>query len=247
MRWNWAVRVLALVAAGPLSAQEADKRLTLAAPKTLTESGLIDFLVPRFSLKTSIRITLAPEGAGADAVLGDEGVAAFEGLDQVWHLDVGADPDAQRFADWLMSDVGRGTVDQFAVDGTAVFSSSLTQLVEVAEVSYDGDAARGAELALERCGRCHVVSEENRMKAIGSTPSFAVLRTLPNWDGRFLAFYTLNPHPAFTQVAEVTPPFDQSRPSPIEPVRITLDELEDVLSFVAAMPPADLGAPVQSR
>lgn len=247
MRLIGLLAALAFANAGALSAQEADKRLTLAAPAALTESGLIGFIAPRFSLKTAIRITVVPEGSAADAVFGPEGIAAFEGPDQVWHLAVGTDPDAQRFADWLLSDVGRGTVEQFTVDGAAVFSSTVKKAAKVAKVSFDGDAARGAALSMTHCGRCHVVSEENRMKAIGSTPSFAVLRTLPNWDERFLAFYALNPHPAFTQVDEVTPPFDMARPSPIEPVRITLDELDDILSFVAAMAPADLGAPIQTR
>ena len=85
------------------------------------------------------------------------------------------------------------------------------------------------------------------MNDIGSTPSFAVLRTLRNWDSRFQAFYALNPHPAFTQVAEVTPPFDRTRPSPIVPVEITLDDLEHILTFVAQIPPADLGAPIRSQ
>ncbi|WP_222435228.1 hypothetical protein [Puniceibacterium confluentis] len=238
---------LALFAAGAVAAQDADRKLRLAAPAALTDSGLIDFLVPRFSLKTSTRITLVAEGSEADAVFGTEGAVAFSGLGRAWHLAVGADPDAQRFADWLLSDIGRGTVDQFAVDGQTVFSSVVEGDAEVAEVTFDGDAARGAVLSLAHCGRCHVVGDMNRMKAIGSTPSFAVLRTLPDWGGRFRGFYTLNPHPAFTQVAEVTLPFAKTLPSPIEPVRITLDDLDDILSFVAAITPADLGAPIQSR
>jgi hypothetical protein len=82
------------------------------------------------------------------------------------------------------------------------------------------------------------------MNAIGSTPSFAVLRALPDWGARFQGFFALNPHPAFTQVADVTDPFPIDRPPPIIPVEITLDDLEAILAFVAAMEPADLGAPL---
>lgn len=57
----------------------------------------------------------------------------------------------------------------------------------------------------------------------------------------------MNPHPAFTQVAEVTPPFDETRPSPIVPVEITLDELENILAYVAVLSPADLGAPLEHK
>lgn len=229
------------------AAQEADKRLRLAVPPELVESGVIDYLVPRFSLKTATRIAVVGPGAEADARLGSDGRAAFEGMGQVWHLSVGADPDAEAFADWLFSEVGRNTLDSFAPDGETVFTSEVKKTVAVAKVSYDGDADEGAALALTHCGRCHVVGEINRRKSIGSTPSFAVLRTLGDWDSRFQAFYALNPHPAFTQIAEVTPEFDITRPSPIAPVEMTLDDLEDIMAYVAEIAPADLGAPIQSR
>ena len=85
------------------------------------------------------------------------------------------------------------------------------------------------------------------MNAIGSTPSFALLRTFEDWDYRFQAFFALKPHPAFTQVAEITEPFPEDVPSPIVPVEITLDDLDAILAFVATIAPADLGAPLQSQ
>ncbi|MFQ5567351.1 MAG: c-type cytochrome, partial [Paracoccaceae bacterium] len=39
--------------------------------------------------------------------------------------------------------------------------------------------APGEKLTMINCGRCHKVSEKDRMGGIGSTPSFAVMRT---WD-----------------------------------------------------------------
>ncbi|MFZ5961961.1 hypothetical protein ACOXXX_03335 [Thalassococcus sp. BH17M4-6] len=229
-------------------AQEADKRFRLAAPQALIDSGLVGHIVPRFGLKTATRISVVEDGAEADAVFAAQGgTPVFEGLGQVWTLEVGADPDAQRFADWLGSDIGRNTVDSFEVDGTAPFTTQVRQQVAVAPLTFDGDAKRGADLSLTHCGRCHVVGAINRSKSIGSTPSFAVLRTLPNWDVRFQGFYALNPHPAFTQIADVTPPFDISRPSPIAPVELTLDELDHILAFVSGIAPANLGAPIQSR
>jgi hypothetical protein len=230
-----------------LAAQEADKTFTLAAPAELSGTGLLGYIVPRFALKTATRVRIVAEDAEADATFGSDGAVAFEGLGQIWKLAVGDDPDAMRFADWLQSEVGRTTVDGFTVDGAALFSSEVKVKAVVVPVGFDGDARRGATLALELCGRCHVVSEANRHKSIGSTPSFAVLRTLPGWDSRFQGFYALNPHPAFTQVAEVTPPFDKTRPSPIAPVEVTLDQIEDILAFVAGVSPAELGAPVQSQ
>ena len=63
-----------------------------------------------------------------------------------------------------------------------------------------GLVAEGQRLALHHCGRCHVVNDTNRYGGIGSTPSFAALRALPQADDRFAAFWTFNPHPAFMQV-----------------------------------------------
>ncbi|PRY77816.1 hypothetical protein CLV76_1072 [Marivita geojedonensis] len=233
-----------LATLSPAAAQ--DKTFNLAAPEALVESGLLKFILPRFSLKTQTRITLVEPGTAADASFGEEGIVAFEGLDTVWRFDAGEDADAQRFADWLRSDVGRGTVDSYEVDGAALFTSEVEVKQVVVEVTYDGDALRGEEASLAFCGRCHVVSEKNRMNSIGSTPSFAVLRTLRDWQERFQAFYVLNPHPAFTQVADVTEPFDPTRPSPIHALEITLDDLENIMAFVQGIAPADLGNPIQS-
>ena len=72
-------------------------------------------------------------------------------------------------------------------------------------------------------------------------------RTLPGWLKRFEGFYALKPHGAFTQVADVTPPFNPARPSPIVPIEMTLDDLDAILAYVATVAPADLGAPIQSQ
>lgn len=238
--------VIAALAASPLAA-EADKRFSLAAPEALEASGLLNYLLPRFSLKTATRIERGADPATADAVFGDSGRVVFQGPDRAWSLAVGEDADARAFADWLSSDIGRDTVASFTVDGAQPFSPEAKRAAAVVPLEFDGSALEGEKTSLALCGRCHVVGEINRMNAIGSTPSFAMLRTLPDWTRRFQGFYALNPHPAFTQVAEVTPPFDPMRPSPIAPLELTLDDLDDILAFVAKIAPAELGAPVQSR
>ena len=90
-----------------------------------------------------------------------------------------------------------------------------------------------------------MIGQINRLDGIGSTPSFAVLRALGDWDARFQSFYTLRPHPAFTQVEDVTEPFDPQRPPPIAPLEMTLDDLNEILAYVEAIEAADLGAPLQ--
>lgn len=85
------------------------------------------------------------------------------------------------------------------------------------------------------------------MNAMASTPSFAVLRAMSDWDRRFQTFYILNPHPAFTQVEDVTEPFPINRPSPIAPMKITIDDLQAILAYVSGVEPADLGAPIEHQ
>ena len=85
------------------------------------------------------------------------------------------------------------------------------------------------------------------MSTIGSTPSFALIRSFPDWDSRFQAFFALNPHPAFTIVEGVTEPFAASRPPAIVPVKLTLEELDSILAYVETIAPAELGTPLQLR
>ncbi|MDG2407254.1 MAG: hypothetical protein P8M25_20645 [Paracoccaceae bacterium] len=211
----------------------------------LQNSGLMRHILPRFSLKTGVRITVVAEGAAADMVFTSEpfGTPVFEGLSTVWYLKAldSTEVAGQRFEDWLHSDIGLRAVTSFKLDGVAMFVAALPTQPVVTKVQFSGDALLGAKLSVVQCSRCHAVSEATRITSIGSTPSFFLLRALEDWDLRFLSFYALNPHPAFTQVAEVTDPFDPARPSPIVPVEITIDELDAIVAYVSGLPPADLG------
>ena len=245
--------VLVLAGAGGLTpgAARADEAVRLAVPPALVETGLLEYVLPRFSLKTGVRIAPVGLGEPAQIVLSPEadGPRVFTGPDATWRMGLTAPghDGAARFADWLLSEIGQRTVTAFTRDGTAPFSLPAAQKVAVAPISYDGDPDTGRELSVEHCARCHAVSEATRMNAIGSSPSFFVLRAMRDWDTRFAGFYALNPHPAFTQVAEVTPPFPIDRPSPIVPVEITLEDLDAILAYVAGMAPAELGAPIRHQ
>lgn len=211
----------------------------------------MDYLLPRFSLKHATQVERLPAGAGADLAFTRDpaGAAVFTGPEGPWYLERLRDTDAAgKFADWIMSDVGGRTITGFQPDGVALYQLPAPEVTERVRVQIDPAlAAAGADLALAHCGRCHVVSEANRMKAIGSTPSFALIRTFDDWDIRFQTFYVLKPHPAFTQVTEVTDAFDPSRPSPIVPLEISADDLYAIIAYVATIEPADLGAPLQSQ
>lgn len=245
--------------AGVTTAQE--RRFTLAADPDLAASGLLKYLVPRFSLKTGIKVTPvdAAEGAAADALLGPRtavgtGRPAFA-RDDTPYLCRAAPADgenervahARRFCDWIVSDVGQRAVESFAPGGARLYVAAASAPTEPDAPAVVGDPLAGKRLSLALCGRCHVVGPENRMNGLGSTPSFAMLRTLSDWRDRFTGFYLLNPHPAFTQIADATDPFDASRPPPIVPLRLTLDDLEAILAFVAGVGPADLGAEIEHQ
>ncbi len=251
IRWRLALAAMLMLAVAGAEAEE--RRITVAVSPDLIESGLMKHMLPRFSLKTGIRTTPVPlePGVEADALVGpsvDGGRPVFRGGEAVYlaGLDEGGRTElAARFLDWLGSEIGQRTVASFAPDGKPLYEPAAGARVEVKAPAVTGDAMAGERLALVHCGRCHVVGPKNRMAGIGSTPSFAVLRTLGDWERRFRAFFTLNPHPAFTQVPGVTPPFDKARPPPIAPLEITLADLDAILAYVASVAPADLAKPLK--
>lgn len=229
------------LSATPSWSQEA---LGLVAPAEVSDSGLLQHILPRFSLKTGIRV-IADDGGVLVLETAPPGDPVFARDGVVYHLRIEADARHERFRDWLLSDIGKRTVESFIPDQGVPFSARFEVAAIQEETKVDGNAVLGEELSMTHCGRCHVIGPKNRMNGLGSTPSFAVLRGMPDWSERFEAFFALNPHPAFTQIEGLTPPFDPQRPSPIHPVEITLDELEAILAFVSVLTPADLGQPLQ--
>lgn len=242
---------LALFAVSGQSAAQ-DRMFDLAAPDALVETGFLKFLIPRFSLKNATRVRLVPAGAVAQAYLlaksGAGAVPVFAEASRNWYLSVDAGNEhANRFADWLLSDIGQQTVAGFTVEGQPKFVGIADQAIVADAAAMDGNAARGLVLSRAKCGRCHVVDTENLMRGIGSTPSFPVLRALPDWEQRFAGFFLLNPHPSFTQVNGVTEPFAAHLPPAIFPIFTTQDEVDDILAYVTGLLPADLGAPLQHQ
>lgn len=237
--------ILLLLASNSVASAN-DKLVRVAAPDGLIDTGLLKHVLPRFSLKTQVKIELVNPGDAADLAFGSEGRAVFSGPDETWHMEVLSPdhPGTIRLSDWLTSEIGQRAITGFAPEGAPLFTLPKAAEVKVAAVEFNGDAVAGRKVSKSMCGRCHVVIPEERMNAIGSTPSFMVLRTFADWEERFSAFYVLKPHGAFTQVKDVTPPFPEDRPSPIIPVEVTLDDIEAILAYVAALEPADLGAPL---
>ena len=241
---------LALIFGWGAGARAEEEAVRLAAPVALTDTGLMKYILPRFTLKTQVRVKIVAEGDRADVALGPgAGRALFIGPAQIWRMEVRRADHAgvQRFADWLTSEIGSRTITGFTREGVQPFTLAPQDEVAVVETEYDGDAVAGLDLSRTKCGRCHAVTDEGRIKSIGSTPSFFVLRSLKDWEYRFKAFYMLNPHPSFTQITDVTRPFAEERPPPIVPIEITLEDLGAILAYVSALEPADLGKPLEHQ
>lgn len=234
---------VALLMASPAMGQ--DKTFTLQAPQSLVETGLMKHMLPRFSLKTGIRITVSD--AAGDAAFGPDGTPVFRQGDTVWAFSKTDGQYTDAFEKWLLSDVGKRTIEAFAPDGAPLFSADVAVQAKVQVAAVTGDLVLGEESSLTKCGRCHVVNDKNRMNAIGSTPSFALMRTFPDWQERFETFFMLRPHAAFTQVAEITEPFPENLPSPISPIEVTWAEIEAITAYVGSIAPADLGEALQTQ
>ncbi|MEH6727146.1 MAG: cytochrome c [Hyphomicrobiales bacterium] len=249
----YVVAALGLKLPGAL-AQDADLRLIV--PDYLVESGLTQHLLPRFRFKTRIRVEAVSEGeVGAASLLPDNkaGVAVLSSAEGVPYFLTSLSEDTElqtkvrKLLDWLQSKPGRAAIESFRPDGEQLFTPGARKIVKEVAIEIEGDANLGSKLALLHCGRCHVIDSRNPFGGIGSTPSFGALKTLPKWPDSFAAFWTINPHPAFTQIDGITEPFDPARPSPIAPIVMTIEEVEAIASFVAQLPAKDLGGVVEAR
>ncbi|AXI44424.1 cytochrome c [Sulfitobacter sp. SK011] len=229
----------------PICVHAQDRDFTLSAPPEITDTGFLRYVLPRFSLKHGARVSVIE--SGGDVVIGPDGVPVFAGLGTVWHISGSDDAGPVLFTEWLLSDIGKRTIDGFQPEGTAPFSSQVFAEEVAVEAVFEGDPVLGETLSLRHCGRCHVINETNRMKGMGQTPSFALMRTFDDWENRFSTFYVLNPHPSFSQVEGITPPFRAHLPPAIVPVEISQDDLDAILAYAATIKPADLGAPLQSQ
>ncbi len=241
---------------GGTAARAAPPDITLEAPPALQESGLLRHLLPRFRFKTRIRVGLTEPGGAADMALTPvpPGVPVFSGKADgtVWHLRLppeGADarPRAEAFLEWLQSKPGRAAIAAFPPGGAPLFEPAPEQAGIVEERRFAGDPARGYELARRHCMRCHVVDEQNPFAGIGSTPSFAAMRSFEDWEDTFAAFWAANPHRAVVTVEEMSEDKDPARPLHVAPVLLSQRDLDDLLAYVATIAPKDLGPPIRMR
>ena len=234
------------------SVKAKEKQIYIAPVTELSTAQFIDYLIPRFSLKHNIKVRFSSENEIPDVAISNVtgAIPIFKNEKTIWFLNIVSDDSdsyAKRFSQWLTSEIGKKAIGNYQSDVGDRFSAHFdlpkSKQIYVTTV----DVSLGRKLAAHTCGRCHATDKTNRMKTIGSTPSFAALRTFKDWRPRFDTFFTLNPHPSFTQIQNVTPPFDRKRPPPIEPISLTVGDLDEILEFVSQITPADLGLAVESQ
>lgn len=232
-------------------AQAQEKEITMVSDPELKASGLWSYVLPRFKLKTGIKVHVI-YGSGdlnGDVLMLQDGttpvMAGGEGLEFRATLNRPS-MHGKRFMEWLVSEVGQRTISAFRLDDQQVLFPAVVEISEEVEL-LEGDTLIGEETAIRKCGRCHVISERNKYGGIDSTPSFGALRTLKDWQEKFRVFWTLNPHPSFTQIAGVTEPFDPAHPPHIYPIYLTVKEVSDIGAYMQTIPPKDLGPPLEGE
>ena len=87
------------------------------------------------------------------------------------------------------------------------------------QVEAAGDAAKGRNLAIEKCARCHVIGDHNPYGGINSTPSFWIFARKPE-------VYT-----------ERLRTFDQRRPHIGIELTLKPEQIEDILTYVGGLEP----------
>ena len=98
---------------------------------------------------------------------------------------------------------------------------------------------KGREVVRQHCTRCHVVPNMNPYGGIGSTPSFAALKWLSDWEQRFEVFYTLPPHPALVSIQGVSEERSLSLPVFVAEIELQIVDVDAILFFVRTLKTPD--------
>lgn len=99
--------------------------------------------------------------------------------------------------------------------------------------------AKGREIVRQHCTRCHVVPDMNPYGGIGSTPSFAAMKWLDDWERRFEVFYTLPPHPALVNIVGVSEARSEALPVFIAEIELQIEDIDAILAFARTLKTPD--------
>ena len=78
--------ILMALCLSPLPGAAEDGPVRLHVPAALAETGLLGHILPRFSLKTRVRVVLVDDPAQAQVLLGDNGRPVFDGPGGAWRM-----------------------------------------------------------------------------------------------------------------------------------------------------------------
>ena len=109
----------------------------------------------------------------------------------------------------------------------------LTAIGAAEPARAGGDPAKGREIAISHCARCHVIADDNPHGSIGSTAAFRMMTTLPDYVDRFRTFYLRRPHPVFTNVPEVAPLKRQTLS--VTPFTVTLEDIQNLTAYAKSL------------
>jgi hypothetical protein len=220
-------------------------------PEELLMVEFDKYLLPRFKFKTQIIVRVSSQSDSLDARLGviPKGKELFSDLNGfIYRLET-ITPDAsqisklEKFVSWLNSPSGITTIEEFSINGSNVFKALESTVEKKEEEVFEGDVASGLSLSQQHCKRCHVV-DDNAFAGIDSTPSFQAMRSFDDWEERFTAFWTVSPHLNVISINEVYEAGSKTVPVTISPIRISLEQVDDILAYVASINPKDLGKPI---
>ena len=216
-------------------------------------ADLIQYIVPRFSLKTRIRFDRVDDAGDIQFV-----TKRPEGGTQVFQLvsgeivyiratgDAPQSSDYRAFVDWLISDPGRATIGDFQIDGQQVAIPAAAREAAPVEIVIVGDPGHGEDLSWNHCRRCHKVDRADKYAGIGNAPSFHAMRSFDDWYLRFSTFYTVSPHKALISVKGSGIEMNRELIA-IAPIDLQMSDINDIVAFVYSLTPLDLGKPIQSN
>ena len=103
----------------------------------------------------------------------------------------------------------------------------------------DDAVAKGREIVRQHCTRCHVVPDMNPYGGIGSTPSFAAMKWLDDWERRFEVFCTLPPHPVLVNIVGVSEARSDALPVFIAEIELQIEDIDAILAFARTLKTPD--------
>ena len=216
-------------------------------------ADLIQYIVPRFSLKTRIRFDRVDSAGDIQLVTerperGTQVLQLVSG--EIVYIqavgDAAQSADYQEFVEWLVSDPGRATIADFQIDGQQVAIPAKAREAAPIEIIIVGDPDHGQQLSWNHCRRCHKVDRADKYGGIGNAPSFHAMRSFDDWYLRFSTFYTVSPHKALISVKGSGIETNRELIT-IAPIDLQMSDINDIVAFVYSLTPLDLGKPIQSN